>query len=229
MMEARRLPELVDRLARFYGPLPEPPRDAFGLYVWKVLSYQTTPQRRDAALAALRHLRALTPDSLARAARGPLEAAVALAGPLRDERLRALTTAAAVLRRRPELLRALRRPLPEVRAALEQLPRLDDADGDWMLLFAGDHARLPADARAVRVLARLACGDEPAAALCATAAEALDHDLAALRRAVTYLAHHGLTTCIERDPHCRVCPLAEECAYAEGPLNSGWPHGGGAS
>jgi endonuclease III len=200
MMEARRLPELVDRLARFYGPLPEPPRDAFGLYVWKVLSYQTTPQRRDAALAALR-----------------------------DERLRALTTAAAVLRRRPELLRALRRPLPEVRAALEQLPRLDDADGDWMLLFAGDHARLPADARAVRVLARLACGDEPAAALCATAAEALDHDLAALRRAVTYLAHHGLTTCIERDPHCRVCPLAEECAYAEGPLNSGWPHGGGAS
>src|SRR5438552_18809645 len=90
---------LLDRLERFYGPLPQPPSDPFALYVWEVMSLHTTSPRRDAAMNSLRRIPALTPDSLGRAARGKLDAAAALAGPYRDERIRALTAGADVFRR----------------------------------------------------------------------------------------------------------------------------------
>jgi adenine-specific DNA glycosylase len=35
-----------------------------------------------------------------------------------------------------------------------------------------------------------------------------------IRRAAVYLSHHGALTCTDRDPHCRVCPLVSECAWA---------------
>ena len=34
------IPLLVERLERFYGPLPQPPDDPFALYVWDVLGVQ---------------------------------------------------------------------------------------------------------------------------------------------------------------------------------------------
>ena len=219
MTPAADLPSVLDALRRFYGALPEPPDDAFGLYVWLALSFRTPPQRREAAVGALRQLRALTPDSLARAARGPLEAAVAHAGPLREERLRALTAGAAAFRRHRDLDRALKGPLPEARAALEQLPQLADADGEWLLLFAGDHPVLPADPHILRVLTRLG-HDAPSDAThpdptfnptCARAAQELEYDIRLLRRATIYLSHHGRTTCTEGDPHCGVCPLLSGC------------------
>lgn len=219
--ESRSLTTIVGRLARFYGALPVPPCDAFGAYVWKVLSFQATPQRRDSAMAALQQIRALTPDAVARAPRGRLEEAVALAGPRRDERLRALTAGAAAFRRNPELGRALKRPLPEARTALAQLPHLTDADGEWLLLFAGDQPTLPADSRTLRVLTRVAYGAAAASpqVLCASAAAELQHDLRALRQAAVYLSHHGLVTCTDGDPHCSVCPLLNDCP--EGRLRQG--------
>jgi endonuclease III len=220
-MTARgRLAPILDALERFYGALPMPPRDAFGVYVWKVLSVQTTPQRREATLGALRQIPALTPDSLARAPRAKLQGAVAHAGPLRDERLRALTAGAAAFRRHADLPRTLRQDLPVARAALALLPHLGTADGEWLLLFAGGHAILPSDPSALRVLSRLddrdAAGRDPEKpapeSAWTDAAREVGHDLARLRRAITYLSHHGLTTCTEGDPHCAVCPLLDGCA-----------------
>ena len=46
-----RLEDLVDALRRFYGALPQLPRDPFTLFVWEVLSVHSTPQKRDAAMA----------------------------------------------------------------------------------------------------------------------------------------------------------------------------------
>ena len=68
--------ETSDRLAAFYGPLRMPPDDPFGYFVWEVLGTRTTVGRRDAAIAALRRVPALTPDGLKKLPRGRLDAIV---------------------------------------------------------------------------------------------------------------------------------------------------------
>jgi endonuclease III len=200
---------LVDRLERFYGPLPQPPADPFALYVWEVMGVHTTPSRRDAAMNALRRLPALTPDSVGRMARGKLEAAVALAGPYREERLRALTAGVDVFRRHRNLPDRLRADMAEATAALALLPHLTTASAQWMLLFAGGHATLPEDPLLTRVVRRL--GTEPAAVTAQ-----LGDVLSTLQRAALYLTHHGRATCVEAVPLCHICPLRPECPFPSG-------------
>lgn len=208
---------LLDLLEHFYGLLSPPPRDAFALYVWEVMSVHTTTPKRDAAMAALRRIRALTPDAMAKVPRAKLEAAVVLAGPYREERLRALTAGVDVFRRKPDLPRQLRAPLPEATAALAQLPHLSTASGQWMLLFAGDHPIVPSDPWLARVALRLGYGDRSEAvgqsvtSVQQALADELGDVLETLQRAALYLSHHGLITCLEADPHCHICPLREHC------------------
>jgi endonuclease III len=203
------VPRLIETLERFYGPLPQPPADPFALYVWEVMSLHTTSTRRDAALKALRRIPALTPDSLGRAARGKLEAAAALAGPHRDDRIRALTAGADVFRRNRDLPERLRSDWPLATEALKLLPHLTSISGQWMLLLAGRHAKLPADAHLLRVLSRLG-SDLPAAE------EEFGGVVSALQRAGLYLAHHGRSTCVEADPLCHICPLRLDCPHGKG-------------
>jgi endonuclease III len=198
--------DVMDRLERFYGPLPLPPEDPFALYVWEVLGVRTTPVRRDAAMGALRRIPALTPDSMAKAARGKLEKAVGLAGPYRDERLRALMSGVDVFKRNRDLPKQLRSELDAAREALALLPHLTAVSSDWLLLFAGRHPLLPDDPNVQRVLARLRIDAD------FTAAE-LGGVLTAVQRATLYLAHHGRATCIDADPLCHICPLRADCPF----------------
>src|SRR5205823_1632421 len=94
--------------------LPLPPRDPFTLFVWEVLAVHSTPRKRDAALAALKRIPALTPDSMWRAPQKKLEASVKLAGPYTENRLTALRRGADLFRRRParSVQDALTRELP---------------------------------------------------------------------------------------------------------------------
>jgi endonuclease III len=201
--------ELMDRLERFYGPLPQPPDDPFALYVWEVLGIHTTPSRRDAAVGALKRIPALTPDSMGRAAHGKLEYAVALAGPYRDERLRALAAGADVFRRHRDLPKRLRADIATATEALHLLPHLRTVSGQWLLLFGGRHPVLPDDANLVRVVARLGSGANEVS-------QELRGVLTALQRAALYLSHHGRATCLESDPLCRVCPLRSDCPFPKG-------------
>jgi endonuclease III len=203
------VPRLIEKLERFYGPLPQPPSDPFALYVWEVMSLHTTSPRRDAAMNSLRRIPALTPDSLGRAARGKLEAAAALAGPYRDERIRALMAGADVFRRNRDLPERIRADLAHATEALKLLPHLTSVSGQWMLLLAGGHARLPEDPHLLRVLSRLG-SDIP------TAEAEFGAVLSALQRAGLYLAHHGRATCVEADPLCHICPLRLECPHGQG-------------
>jgi len=213
------LAPVLQRLERFYGLLPQPPHEAFALYLWEVLSVHSTPPRRDLAMAALRRIPALTPDSVGRAPRGKLEAAVRPAGPYLEERIRALLAGADAFRRNPRLPELLRAPLAQAEQAIALLPHLPTASGHWMLLFAGDHPLVPADPRLVRVALRLRYGerggDESHAVASARAAvaAALGTDPGRLQQAAVYLAHHGLTTCVEADPHCHVCPVRDVCTF----------------
>ena len=200
---------VMDRLERFYGPLPQPPGDAFALYVWEVLGVHTTATRRDAAVGALRRIPAFTPDSMGRAPRAKLETAVALAGAYREERLRALTAGVEVFKRNLDLPDRLRADLATAREALAMLPHLTVLSGQHLLLFAGRHPLLPNDVHVERVLARLRTERE-------AIMKELGGVLTAIQRATLYLSHHGRSTCLESDPICHVCPLRTECPYPNG-------------
>jgi len=212
-----RLDALLNSLKEFYGPLPPPPQDPFTLFVWEVLSAHSTPRKRNAALAALKRIRALTPDAMWRAPQKKLEESVKLAGPYSENRLQALRTGVDVFRRSPRLPAIIRGPLLAARRALKPLPQLGEAGAHRMLLFAADHAVLPADARVTRVGKRLGYGDSYSEfrKQSRSVQEALTREVApsvdAFRRAFLYLSHHGGATCTEADPHCPICPLLGDC------------------
>jgi endonuclease-3 len=210
-----RLLRQVIELQAFYGLLASPPTDPFALLVWETLARKSTPAGRDAALAALRRAHVLTPDAVLRAPRATLEAAVAPAGSSVDLRLAALRAGAEVFRRHRALPAAIRGPLTAARRSLRLLPQLDPAAAHRMLLFAGNHPVVPADARVQRVVLRLGYeAPPPARRVRRAVASELRGDLDACRTAFVYLSHHAALTCTERDPHCRVCPLARDCPSA---------------
>ena len=182
-----------------------------------MLSVHSTPRKRDAALAALKRIRALTPDAMWRAPQKKLEESVALAGPYREQRLQALRTGVELFRRSPELPATIRGPLPAARRALKPFPQLGETGAHRMLLFAADHPILPVDARVSRVARRLGYGEahddfrKQARSIQAALTGELEASADAFRRAYLYLSHHGAATCTDADPHCAVCPLLREC------------------
>src|SRR5450759_1088637 len=121
-----RFDRLLDALQRFYGALPQPPRDPFTLFVWEVLSVHSTPRKRDAALTALKRIRALTPDAMWRAPQKKLEQSVALAGPYLEQRLRALRTGVDLFRRSPRITAVIKGPAPAALKALKPFPQMGD-------------------------------------------------------------------------------------------------------
>lgn len=217
-----RLETLLNTLRKFYGVLSPPPRDPFTLFVWEVLSVHSTPRKRDAALAALKRIRALTPDAMWRAPQKKLEQSVALAGPYSENRLQALRTGVDLFRRSPGLPKIIRGPLRAARRALKPFPQLGETGAHRMLLFAAGHAILPVDARVSRVGRRLGYGEaagdfkKQARSVQEALARELPASADAYRRAFLYLSHHGSTTCAESDPHCPVCPLLKECPEGQG-------------
>ena len=212
-----RLEALVGALKTFYGGLPSPPADPFQLFVWEVLSVHAVAHKRDAAMAALKRHRALTPDAMWKVAQKKLEDSVRLSGPYLEQRLNALRTGVDIFRRNPKLAATIRGPLPAARKALKGIPQMGEGGAYRMLLFAAGHWVLPVDARVSRVACRLGYGERQAtfsktarSVREAVAAE-LPETLDAYRRAYIYLDHHGAATCTDADPHCHVCPLLKDC------------------
>ena len=216
-MAASRLERLIDALKGFYGALPAPPSDPFQLFVWEVLSVHSTPHKRDAAMAALKRNRALTPDAMWKVAQKKLEDSLRLAGPYLEQRVNALRTGVDIFRRAPTLPKVIRGPLPAARKALKGMPQMGEGGAYRMLLFTADHPVMPVDARVNRVACRLGYGpkqstfSKTARAVREAVAAELPNTLAAYRRTYIYLDHHGAATCTEADPHCLVCPLLKDC------------------
>jgi endonuclease III len=196
-----------------------PPSDPFTLFVWEVLSVDSTPKKRDAALAALKRSRALTPDAMWRAAQKKLEESAALAGPYVEQRLTALRTGVDIFRRTPTLPSIIRGPLAGARRVMKGLPQMGEAGAYRMLLFAADHPVLPVDARVSRVARRLGYGEtladfpKTARSVREAVGAQLPPSADAFKRAFIYLHHHGAATCTEADPHCAICPLLPDCPF----------------
>jgi endonuclease III len=211
----------LPRLQAFYGPLSSPPADPFGVFVWQVLGTRTTAGRRDAALAALRRIPALTPDAVGKLGRGRLEAVVRLCGPFVEQRLAALEAAVEMFRRRPGLGTALEGPLRQAWPVARDLPHLDEADAQRVLLYGTASAVIPVDADLCRWALRIGLAAaqrndrRTRRSVRRTIATALPADPTVRRQAMLLLSHHAHTTCVEHQPHCGVCPLASACPHAQ--------------
>lgn len=222
MAAVSRFEGLLDALQSFYGALPQPPREPFPLFVWEVLSARSTPRKRDAAFAALKRIRALTPDAMWRAPQKKLEDAVRLAGPYSEQRLLALRAGVDLFRRSPDLPAVIRGPLAAARRTLKAVPQLGEAGAHRMLLFAASHPILPVDAGVSRVARRLGHGHadedlrEQARSVRTALVAELPQTVEAFQRAYLYLSHHSAATCTETDPHCSICPLVRDCPGREG-------------
>jgi len=185
--------------------------------VWEVLSVHSTPRKRDAALAALKRIPALTPDSMWKAPQKKLEEATRIAGPYAEQRLKGLRTGVEIFRRTLKLPAIIRGPLAPARRALKGLPQMGEGGAYRMLLFAANHPVLPVDVRVSRVARRLGFGEQlsdftkTARSVREAVSARLPPDAASFQRAFVYLAHHGGATCTEADPHCAVCPLLNDC------------------
>jgi endonuclease-3 len=220
-----RLETLLNALQKFYGLLPSPPHDPFTLFVWEVLSVHSTPRKRDAAMAALKRIPALTPDAMWRAPQKKLEQSITLAGPYLENRLRALRSGVELFRRTPELPATIRGPLAPARRALKPFPQLGETGAHRMLLFAADQVILPVDSRINRVGQRLGYGEaagdfkKQSRSVQSALTRELIASADAYRRAFLYLSHHGGATCTEADPHCAICPLLKECAEGQRRIN----------
>jgi hypothetical protein len=231
----------VGALREFYGLVPQPPADPFQFFLWEILSVDALPARRDLAWQALRRIPALTPDSVFRTPMKTLHEAVGLVGPHRDERIEGIRATTGEFKRHRDLFDADAMAAAGVRSAARTLRRLSHLPVDMRdraLLYAGGYAVLPLDDGAARVVARLegtaipiregAEGFLLKRALWGgelrrqrrrarrALAAALPRDVNTYREVVLYLRHHAQHTCIAVGPHCGVCPLAKECAFAKG-------------
>ena len=218
---------MVPVLRQFYGRQPSPPHDLFQFVVWEILSAQALPAKRDLAWNALRRLAALTPDAMFRAPAEELAAAVALAGPHRDERIDRLRTTVAEFKRRRGELESPALETSGLFGAARVLRLITHLSGDGRArahLFALGYPILPVDDDISRLVGRL-IGTVPAVAESRrpTSRETrrgrraarkwlsrqLERDAATYQEAVIYLRHHAQHTCTALGPHCTVCPLVE--------------------
>jgi endonuclease III len=217
-----RLERLVAKLKKKYGAVPAPPSDTFALFVWQVLFNHSTAKKRDAAVAGLKRIRALTPDGMWNAPPKALAECVHRAGPFGEYRLMALRKGVEVFRRDPDWAAVLAGPVPAALRRLKVLPRMSgDGPAYSMLLFAGGQPVLPVNARVARVATRLGYGQLGPAfpKIAKSIRQAITPDLgnrvAAYRDAYVYFEHHGSATCAETDPACDKCPLLKECSFGQ--------------
>ena len=219
---ASRVDRLVGRLKKRYGALPSPPSDPFAQFVSQVLFNHSTAKKRDAAVAGLKRLGALTPDGMWKAPQKALAECVHSAGPFGEYRLLALRKGVDVFRRDSDWPAVLAGPVPAALRKLKVLPRMSgDGPAYSMLLFSGGHAVLPVNARVARVATRLGYGElgpafpKIAKSIRQAIAPELGDRVAAYRNTYVYFEHHGTATCTETDPQCDDCPLLSDCPYGK--------------
>lgn len=212
---------VLTALAVFYGPLASPPSDLFAFFVWEAVSAGALPARRDIAWQALKRLPALTPDAMFRAPKNDLKTALEGLGSF-EERLETLRAGSGHFRRHRDLPAIVSGPMLGAARALRDVPHLSPSSRVRALFFAGGHPVPAVDDQAARVMARLygagALGQAPRRRLARQRlGAALGGDRGRLARALVLLGHHGGHACVEQAPHCAVCPLRVDCAWATAP------------
>jgi endonuclease-3 len=214
--------KLIARLKRHYGePQLPPARGPFELVMWENACYLLPDERRAEVFEGLRLKVGLKAESILKS-NGETLLALATRGGMRPEtrvfRWREIARIT-VTQFAGDLDQILREPYEKAKRALKQFPNIGDPGAEKILLFCGMGPGLPLESNGLRVLTRLGYGraQENYGATYRSVQEALRDQLsrtaAELARAHLLLREHGKTLCKTNAPLCRVCPLADLCAF----------------
>jgi endonuclease-3 len=214
--------KLIARLKRHYGePKLPPARGPFELVMWENACYLLPDERRAEVFEGLRLKVGLKAESILKS-NGETLLALATRGGMRPEtrvfRWREIARIT-VTQFAGDLDRILREPYEKAKRALKQFPNIGDPGAEKILLFCGMGPGLALESNGLRVLTRVGYGRQQKnyGATYRSVQEALRDQLprtaAELARAHLLLREHGKTLCKTNAPLCRVCPLADLCAF----------------
>ena len=214
--------KVIARLKRHYGePKLPPARGPFELVMWENACYLLPNERRAEVFEGLRLKVGLKAESILKS-NGETLLALATRGGMRPEtrvfRWREIARIT-VTQFAGDLDQILREPYEKAKRALKKFPNIGDPGAEKILLFCGMGPGLPLESNGLRVLTRLGYGraQKNYGATYRSVQEALRDQLsrtaAELARSHLLLREHGKTLCKTNAPLCRVCPLADLCAF----------------
>jgi endonuclease-3 len=214
--------KVIARLKRHYGePKLPPARGPFELVMWENACYLLPDERRAEVFEGLRLKVGLKAESILKS-NGETLLALATRGGMRPEtrvfRWREIARIT-VTQFAGDLDQILREPYEKAKRALKQFPNIGDPGAEKILLFCGMGPGLALESNGLRVLTRVGYGRQQKnyGATYRSVQEALRDQLpriaAELARAHLLLREHGKTLCKTNTPLCRVCPLADLCAF----------------
>lgn len=218
-----KLPELIKRLASFYGE-PKPPitTDPFELILLENVAYLVTDQRREEAFETLCKLCGLKPHEILTAP-DELLLTVGKLGGVQPERRAARLREIALIAMNEfdgDLSASLKLPLPKAKRSLRMFPGIGEPGAEKILLFTRSHPVLSLDSNGLRVLLRIGFGEEKKnySASYRSVHEAINDQLPRdydwLIRSHLLLRQHGKELCKTNRPLCEECPVRKSCAYA---------------
>lgn len=151
------LPELLDRLALRYEPLPRAlPHKALDWVLWANAAHLVPDERRTAAHRALAKATGLSADGILGRPREELRAIAALGGMHAGGRVAKWIAIAETVRDSfgGDLEAVIGQPLAEARRALKTFPGIGAPGADRVLLFTRTHALVAVESNGLRVLIR---------------------------------------------------------------------------
>ncbi len=186
--------------------------DPFETLVTTIISQNTADRNSERAFECLSKCLEISPQALATAKTGEIEAAIKPAG-LYKTKARTIKQAACTIQEKygGSLEQMLSLPLDEARAALTKIKGVGPKTADVVLLFSVGQPTIPVDTHVNRVAKRLGFAPENAAY------ETVRSSLQALFDPADYLAvhllfiAHGRKTCKAPRPQCKQCPVCAHC------------------
>ncbi len=192
--------------------LVKPKNDPFETLVITIISQNTADTNTERAFESLSKQFEITPQTLANAEAGEIEACLHVAGLFRSK-AKAIKAVSEIIIEKfsGSLAPVLCLPLDEAREALMELPGVGPKTADVVLLFSANQPTVPVDTHVNRVSKRLgfapANGDY----------EAVRSSLQSLFEPKDYLAvhllliSHGRKFCKAGRPRCHECPVYNYC------------------
>lgn len=213
--------KLIRRLERYYGR-PKAPKitDPLGLILWENVAYLANDEKREKAYQALRKQVGTGPKQIRAASRVVLNR-IAKAGILAENQVEKLKKIADLVLEdfEGDLKQVLDWPTPKVKKALKKFPGIGDPGAEKILLFSRKEPVLALESNGLRVLLRVGFGEESQSysksyrSAQAAVEGQIQKDFVGLIAAHQLLRRHGQEICKRTKPLCRVCPLAEGCAF----------------
>jgi len=216
------LSNIISRLRGYYGkPQLLITTHRFELILFENVAYLVSDERRAEAFELLRKTVGTKPHQILAASTNALLKVAELGGMQPERRAARLREIAliAVNEFGGDLKQDLQLPLPKAKKALQKFPSIGEPSAEKILLFTRSYPVLGLDSNGLRVLLRLAFGEEKKnySASYRSVQEAIKNELSDdydwLIGAHLLLRQHGKELCKTNRPLCEKCPVRKSCTY----------------